>query len=146
MRKSLVVLMVVMLGLFATGCSSMCSYHGKAPAAKVQRFGMVTGIKPEKIEYYKKLHANAWPAVNQMIRECKIRNFSIYLKKIGEQHYLFGYFEYVGTDLDADMKRMAADPETQRWWKETDPCQDPLPTAAAKGKIWDDLEEVYHLE
>ena len=38
---------------------------------------------------------------------------------------------------------MAADPETQRWWKETDPCQSPLPDAAAKGKIWSDTKEVY---
>ena len=146
MSKSLALLLMVVLGVFAAGCCSMCPCRGKAPAAKVQRFGMVTGIKAEKIEYYKKLHANAWPSVNQMIRECKIRNFSIYLKKIGDQHFLFGYFEYVGTDLDADMKRMAADPDTQRWWKETDPCQAPLPAAAAKGKIWDDMEEVYHLE
>ena len=39
----------------------------------------------------------------------------------------------------------AADPETQRWWKETDPCQVPLPDAAAQGKIWADMTEVYHL-
>jgi hypothetical protein len=44
------------------------------------------------------------------------------------------------------MKKMAADPETQRWWKETDPCQSPLPDAAAKGKIWSDMKEVYHLK
>ena len=44
------------------------------------------------------------------------------------------------------MARMAADPETQRWWKETDPCQSPLPDAAAKGKIWSDTKEVYFLK
>jgi L-rhamnose mutarotase len=33
----------------------------------------------------------------------------------------------------------------QRWWKETDPCQIPLPPAAAKGKIWTDMKEVYFL-
>lgn len=27
---------------------------------------------------------------------------------------------------------MAADSTTQRWWKETDPCQQPLPDAAEK--------------
>ena len=59
--------------------------------------------------------------------------------------YLFAYLEYTGTNFDADMKRMAADPETQRWWKETDPCQSPLPDAAAKGKIWSDTKEVYFL-
>jgi L-rhamnose mutarotase len=44
-----------------------------------------------------------------------------------------------------DMKRLAADLETQRWWKETNPCQSPLPDAAAKGKIWSDTKEVYFL-
>ena len=43
------------------------------------------------------------------------------------------------------MKKMAADPETQRWWKETDPCKQPLPDAAAKRKIWSDTMEVYYL-
>ena len=43
------------------------------------------------------------------------------------------------------MKKMGADPEVQRWWKETDPCQLPLPTAAAKGKIWTDMKEVYFM-
>ena len=46
----------------------------------------------------------------------------------------------------ADMKKMAADAETQRWWKETDPCQSPLPDAAAAGKIWGDTKEVYFLK
>ena len=44
------------------------------------------------------------------------------------------------------MKKMAADPETVRWWKETDPCQQPLPEAVARGKIWSDAQEVFHLK
>ena len=39
---------------------------------------------------------------------------------------------------------MAADPETQRWWKETDPTQIPLPGAAANNQIWSKMEEVFH--
>jgi L-rhamnose mutarotase len=44
---------------------------------KVQRYGMVIGIKPEKIEAYKKLHAAAWPDVLKKIKECNIRNYSM---------------------------------------------------------------------
>jgi L-rhamnose mutarotase len=80
-----------------------------------------------------------------MIRACHIQNFSIYEREIEGKTYLFAYLEYVGTNFDADMKRMAADPETKRWWKETDPCQAPLPDAAAAGKIWADARELYHL-
>lgn len=110
----------------------------------VKRFGMVTGLKPEKIAYYKKLHAAAWPAVLKQIRTSNIRNYSIYLQKIEDKYYLFSYFEYVGKDFAADMKKMAADSTTRRWWKETDPTQMPLPGAAAKNTIWTDMQEVFH--
>lgn len=114
--------------------------------AKLQRFGMVTGLKPEKMNYYKELHAAVWPAVQKKIKECNIQNYSIYLKNINGELLLFSYFEYVGNDFEADMKRMAADSATQRWWKETDPCQQPLPDAAAGNKIWSQMEEVFHEE
>jgi L-rhamnose mutarotase len=110
-----------------------------------RRFAWVTGLRPEKAAYYKQLHANPWPGVNRMLQECKIQNYSIHLKEIDGRPYLFSYLEYAGDDWEADMRKMAADPETQRWWKETDPCQSPLPDAAAKGKIWSDMEEVYYL-
>jgi L-rhamnose mutarotase len=127
----------LLLGALFTGCAT-----ARAP----QRFAWVTGLKPDKADYYRQLHANPWPGVNRMIRKCHIRNFSIHECELGGQLYLFAYLEYIGTDFEADMKRMAADPETQRWWKETDPCQAPLPGAAANGKIWSDLKEVYFLK
>jgi L-rhamnose mutarotase len=115
-------------------------------AGRVERYGMVIGIRPDKIEYYKKLHATAWPGVLAKIRECHIRNYSIYLREIEKgQYLLFSYFEYTGDDFAADMARMAADPETQRWWKETDPCQAPIPTRGEK-EFWSRMEEVFHLD
>jgi len=126
--------------LFAALLTGCATHH--AP----QRYAWVTGLKPEKAEYYRQLHANPWPSVNKMIKECHIQNFSIHECKIEGQLYLFAYLEYTGTNFDADMQKMAADPETQRWWKETDPCQSPLPDAAAKGKIWTDTKEVYFLK
>jgi L-rhamnose mutarotase len=112
--------------------------------AKVQRYGMVTGIKPDKIEYYKKLHANIWPPVAKKIKECNIRNYSIYLKQIDNKYYLFSYFEYVGDNFDKDMQHMAADTATQRWWKETNPTQLPLPEALAQKQTWSRMEEVFY--
>lgn len=109
----------------------------------VQRYAMVTGLRPEKEARYRELHADPWPGVIAKIRECNIRNFSIHRTEIGNRPYLFAYFEYVGDDLDADMAKMAADPETRRWWKETDPCQRPLPKALAEGEIWTMAEEVF---
>jgi len=110
-----------------------------------QHHAWITGLKPEMAARYRNLHAHPWPAVNQTLKKCHIQNFSIHQTEIEGKLYLFAYLEYTGNDFEADMKRMAADPETQRWWKETDPCQIPLPEAAAKGKIWTDMTEVYYL-
>jgi L-rhamnose mutarotase len=113
-------------------------------AKKAVRYGMVTGLKPDKVAYYKQLHAAAWPGVLKKISECNIRNYSIYLKEIDGKPYLFSYWEYTGSDFAADMKKMAADTTTQRWWKETAPLQLPLPDAARNGETWSSMEEVFH--
>ncbi|MEI8038531.1 MAG: L-rhamnose mutarotase [Verrucomicrobiota bacterium] len=113
---------------------------------QVQRHAWVTGLKPQKADYYRKLHASPWPSVNANLKACNIRNFSIYERGIAGKTYLFAYLEYTGKDFDADMKKMAEDPETRRWWKETDPCQSPLPDAKKAGKTWADTKEIYHLD
>ena len=107
----------------------------------MKRVGQVIKVKPEYLEKYKALHANPWPEVNEMIKKCNIQNYSIYYRG----GYLFSYFEYVGDNYEEDMKKMAADPKTQEWWKETDPCQEPV-DFAKPGEWWADTEEVYHLD
>jgi len=129
------ILCFLMLAMMVGGCAHQ----------QPQRYAWVTGLKPEKADHYRQLHANPWPSVNRMIKECHIQNFSIHEREIEGKMYLFAYLEYTGKDFDSDMKKMAADPETQRWWKETDPCQSPLPDAAAKSKIWADTKELYFL-
>ncbi len=113
-------------------------------AQKVRRFGAAIGLKPEKAEEYIRLHAATWPQVLATIRECNIRNYSIYLGKLDDgKLYLFAYYEYTGSDLQADMKKMAADPATQRWWKLTDPCQVPQKDRKP-GEQWMTMREVFH--
>ncbi len=107
----------------------------------MKRFGQVIGVNPEKLEEYKKLHAAAWPGVLKMIKECNLQNYSIYYK----DGLLFSYYEYVGEDYEKDMAKMAADPETQRWWDVCKPCQKPLETRK-EGEWWADMEEVFYLE
>lgn len=107
----------------------------------MKRYGQIIKVKPEYLEKYKALHANPWPEVNAKIKECNIQNYSIYFWN----GYLFSYYEYVGEDYEADMAKMAADPKTQEWWKETDPCQEPV-ELAKEGAWWSDMEEVYHLD
>jgi L-rhamnose mutarotase len=112
----------------------------------MKRYGSVIGLRPDKIDDYKRLHAAAWPAVLAMIADCNIRNFSIFLRKLPDgNHYLFSYFEYLGTDFAADMAKMAADPTTRDWWSHCEPCQLPLPDRA-EGEWWADMEEVFHTD
>ena len=98
-------------------------------------------LRPEKEAEYRRLHAATWAGVLAMIRECNIRNYSIFLK----DGYLFSYFEYVGDDFEQDMAKMAADATTQEWWRLTDPCQEPLPTRK-EGEWWATMEEVFHCD
>jgi len=110
----------------------------------MKRYGWVIGLRDEKIDEYKKLHAAVWPDVLKMIDKCNIRNYSIFLRKLDDgRHYLFSYLEYVGDDFDADMAMMAADRTTQEWWEVCKPCQKPL-DGLAEGEWWADMEEVFH--
>ena len=107
----------------------------------MRRYGHVIKVKPEKLEEYKRLHAAVWPDVLKMIRECNIRNYSIFYR----DGYLFSYFEYIGDDYEADMAKMAADPVTQKWWELCKPCQVPLETCAPD-EWWAVMEEVFHTD
>ena len=103
---------------------------------KVQRFGSVVGLRSEKKDRYNELHAHAWPEINAMIKQCNIRNYSIYETELDGKLYLFSYFEYVGDDFKADMAKMAADPKTQEWWRECCParCGCPARPTANSGR------------
>lgn len=107
----------------------------------MERYGMVLKVKPGKLEEYKRLHADVWPDVLETIKECNIRNYSIFHK----DGYLFSYFEYVGDDFEADMEKMAADPTTQEWWELCKPCQEPL-ESREEGEWWAVMEEVFHCD
>ena len=112
----------------------------------MKRYGTVIALKPEKLEEYVRLHAAVWPEVLKMIRECNIRNYSIFLRRFPDgQHYLFSYLEYTGGDFEADMAKMAADSVTQKWWDVCKPCHEPLADRAA-GEWWSAMEEVFHLD
>jgi L-rhamnose mutarotase len=126
------------------GIAAGCQHAGPRDKLGVQRFGSVIGLKADKIDYYKKLHANTWPEVLKMITDCNIRNYSIYLHQLDDgNYYLFSYYEYAGQNYKADMEKMAADPVTQKWWEETAPCQFPV-KHRAEGEWWAAMEEVFH--
>ena len=109
----------------------------------MKRMGMVTRIKPEKLDKYVRLHADPWPRVLQMIKECHIRNYSIYRSKLPDGHdYLFSYFEYTGENFEGDMAKIAAHEETQRWWEECKPCLEPVEDLPP-GEVWSPMESIF---
>ena len=42
-----------------------------------RRFCQRAWLKPEKVEEYRRLHANAWPAVLKTIEDCNLRDYAI---------------------------------------------------------------------
>ena len=107
----------------------------------MKRMASVIKIKPEKIEVYKQLHANAWPQVCKTLSECNYTNYSIFLK----DDMLFSYFEYTGEDWEKDFEKMGQCPVTQAWWSVCRPCCEPLPTRA-EGEWGAKMEMVFHLD
>lgn len=105
----------------------------------MQRFGWTIGVRPGMKDEYLRLHSAVWPEVESMIAACGIRNYTIFIRGAT----LFGYYEYVGSDHAADLRRMAEDPATQRWWALTDPCQEPV-DADAPPTGWAQLTEAWH--
>jgi L-rhamnose mutarotase len=67
-----------------------------------QRFGMLIRLRPERREEYLRLHSAVWPAVEKTMLDANMRNFTIFL----HGDLLFGYYEYVGDDHDADQARI----------------------------------------
>ncbi|RIV39148.1 L-rhamnose mutarotase [Micromonospora radicis] len=106
----------------------------------MRRYGCVIRLRPEHRDTYLRLHAEVWPGVEQTIRDSNIRNYTIFL----HGDLLFGYYEYVGDDHEADQRKMAADPQTQAWWKLTDPCQESL-AEPGSGHWWAPMQEIWHL-
>jgi len=123
-------------------------FDGKIDAvvdeSKVQRIGMVIGLRPEMKESYTLLHKYTWPEVLAKIEEGNIRNYSIFLYELDGKYYLFSYFEYVGDDFDADMAIIDSDPASIAWMKFTDAgCQLPIPTRA-EGEWWAAMDQVFY--
>lgn len=106
----------------------------------VKRVGMVIKLRPECIEEYISLHADSHPGVRDLLLKYNLHNFSIFLQKIGEEYFEFGYYEYTGSAFDLDMAGLAAEQRNLEWLKVCDPMQ--IPLEGAKG--WTEMEQIYY--
>jgi L-rhamnose mutarotase len=109
----------------------------------MKRFGQLIGLRPERLEEYKRYHAAVWPEILAAIREAGIRNYSIF-------HFrgqLFAYFEYTGPpkEFEARMAELARAPRMREWWDIMDAAQVPV-EGRAPGEWWANMEEVFHVD
>jgi len=115
---------------------------------ETRRIAQIVRVKPEKLREYKECHENVWPAVLEQIKDCNISDYSIFLDE--RSMTLFATMKWTGTDYDADMEKMRANPEVQRWWQMTDSMQESLvegSTGSTDSKgWWQNLEEVFRCE
>lgn len=107
----------------------------------MKRIGETVMIRPEGLERYAQYHAAPPPGVNEMLKACNIRNYSIFQR--GE--LMFAYYEYVGEDFAADMKRLESDPVSQQWEALVRPLMKPF-ADRKDGEFWAGMNELYHLD
>ena len=105
------------------------------------RHGFVIGVKPEKLDEYKRLHAQVWPEILDLLKKAHVANYTIFHK----DGQLFGVFDYFGSDLDADFAAMNAAPIVQQWYAQCMPCQQPL-DSRRPGEWWAEMDTVFHMD
>jgi L-rhamnose mutarotase len=106
-----------------------------------KRIGQLLGIRPERLEEYKRYHVKIWPQIAEAIAKAGIRNYSIFHLR-GQ---LFAYYEYAGpeAEYEARMTELAAAPRVREWWDVLEPMQVPL-EGRPPGAWWTDMQEVFH--
>eukprot|EP01065_Artemidia_motanka_P053101 TRINITY_DN9772_c0_g1_i1.p1 TRINITY_DN9772_c0_g1~~TRINITY_DN9772_c0_g1_i1.p1 ORF type:complete len:197 (+),score=45.52 TRINITY_DN9772_c0_g1_i1:79-669(+) len=129
-------------GGFAAGVSAaICALRMRrrtAPAPR--RFGGACRLKKDMYEQYTRLHDHTWDEVMERMYKHNMRNFVVYLHE--ETMIMFSHWEYVGTNLEADMAAMEHDPLIRFWWSHCEPCQQPFhwdgppPSQGGKGGEW----------
>ncbi|MCU0784914.1 MAG: L-rhamnose mutarotase [Verrucomicrobia bacterium] len=107
---------------------------------RVKRVGMVIRLRPECVAEYRALHADSHPGVRDLLAKYHLENFSIFLRRIGQEWFEFAYYEYTGADFAADMAALAREPRNQAWLEVCDPMQ--LPLDGETG--WAVMEQVYY--
>jgi L-rhamnose mutarotase len=103
------------------------------------RYCFLLRVRPERMDEYRRRHANVWPEMLAALAETGWRNYSLFLHDDG---LLVGYVE--ADDLAASLAAMAATEVNARWQAEMAPFFAGLEGAPDAGLVL--LEEVFHLE
>lgn len=107
----------------------------------MKRFGFLLKVKKDKIDEYKKIHANVWPEMLEALSRCGWHNYSLFMQDDGT---LFGYFE-TPNSLQAAIGAMNNEEINTKWQEMMAPFFE-SPDGARADEILIELEEVFHLE
>ena len=130
----------LLAGMFLIALIAFAAGFAARKPREIKRVGMVVGIHSERIDEYKRLHADDNPGVRDLLNRYHMHNFNIFLQQMPDgKWYEFGYYEYTGGDFEGDMAKMDAEPRTIEWLKQCDPMQIPLPGSES----WTNMERVY---
>lgn len=105
----------------------------------VKRYCFELQVKPDRIDEYRRRHAEVWPEMLVALRDTGWTNYSIFLRPDG---LLIGYFET--TDLTAATTGMAELSVNARWQAEMAELFVPTQQAVDDGLVL--LTEVFNLD
>jgi len=103
------------------------------------RTSFLLKVRPEKVEEYKKRHAEVWPEMQEALRATGWSNYSLFLRPDG---LLVGYLET--KDFDKCCAAMKDYPVNARWQGEMASFFEAINGGADDNMIV--LEEVFHLD
>jgi L-rhamnose mutarotase len=100
------------------------------------RIGQFIHLSPGKSEECEQLRVELWPGIDEIIRDAKIRNYTIFQKNC----VLFAYFEYQGPEESFDdyMEQMWNAPRMQEWLATMR-----LPIEGKTGQWWEDMQVIF---
>ena len=131
-----------LLSLIFLACNTNENKINEEWHKEVMRVGMVVKVKKDKLEEYKKVHADNNPGVRHLLTKYNLRNFSIFMVQLADgEWYEFGYYEYWGSDFEGDMAKLNAEPENAKWLELCDPMQEGI---LPEQKGWKVMDRVYY--
>jgi L-rhamnose mutarotase len=97
-------------------------------------------VRPERVDEYKKRHAEVWPEMREALHQTGWRNYSLFLRPDG---LLVGYLE--AEDFERCRAAMKQHPVNAQWQAEMTPFFESLEGEGADDAMHT-LEEVFHLD
>lgn len=106
----------------------------------MNRVGFTLKVKPERMDEYRRRHAEVWPEMLDALRGLGWQNYTLFLRDDGT---LFGYFETPGS-FEQALAAMGETAVNERWQREMAGFFDGEGRPADQTMMR--LDEVFHLD